>query len=128
MLARLRKTQDEDGFTLIELLVVIIIIGILAAIAIPSFLSQRKKGWEAASKSELRNAAVAQESYFTENASYTNASGNLTTEGFNASSNVTLAVISASSTAYCMSAVHNSGGAKYYLTNVGGAPTKTACT
>jgi type IV pilus assembly protein PilA len=129
MLARLRKTQDEDGFTLIELLVVIIIIGILAAIAIPSFLSQRKKGWEAASKSELRNAAVAQESYFTENASYTATAGNLTTEGFNASSNVTLTVISANSTGYCMSAVHTSGGATYYLTNIGGAPQKTTpCT
>ncbi|HEU0132825.1 MAG TPA: prepilin-type N-terminal cleavage/methylation domain-containing protein, partial [Mycobacteriales bacterium] len=129
-LARLRKVEDEGGFTLIELLVVIIIIGILAAIAIPSFLSQRKKGWEAASKSELRNAAVAQESYFTENATYTTdktATG-LGGEGFNASTKVTLNVVSASSTAYCMSAVHTSGGATYYLTNTGGQPTTTPCT
>ncbi|MDX6198934.1 MAG: type pilus assembly protein PilA, partial [Actinomycetota bacterium] len=59
MLARLRKMKEENegGFTLIELLVVIIIIGILAAIAIPVFLNQRKKGYDAAAKSDLRNFA-----------------------------------------------------------------------
>ena len=49
MLARIRKAMDnrEEGFTLIELLVVIIIIGIFAAIAIPVFLNQRQKGYDA---------------------------------------------------------------------------------
>jgi len=55
--------ENEEGFTLIELLVVIIIIGILAAIAIPVFLNQRKKGWDSAIRSDLRNAATAQETY-----------------------------------------------------------------
>jgi type IV pilus assembly protein PilA len=60
MLARIRKAQEnnEGGFTLIELLVVMIIIGILAAIAIPAFLSQKNKGYEASEKSDLRSLAT----------------------------------------------------------------------
>ena len=69
MLARIRKSieENDEGFTLIELLVVIIIIGILAAIAIPVFLNQRKKGYDAGVKSDLRNAATAEETYLTDN-------------------------------------------------------------
>ncbi len=63
MLARIRKSQENDqGFTLIELLVVIIIIGILAAIAIPTFLNQREKGWESQVESALKNGATIAES------------------------------------------------------------------
>jgi len=69
MLARLQKSMKEkdQGFTLIELLVVIVIIGILAAIAIPLFLNQRKKGIDASLKSDVKNAATSVETWMTDN-------------------------------------------------------------
>jgi type IV pilus assembly protein PilA len=84
MLTRSRTTCEErdQGFTLIELLVVIIIIGILAAIAMPVFLNQRQKGWEAAVKADLRNAATTEETYLTENNSYTSTIADLEASGF----------------------------------------------
>jgi type IV pilus assembly protein PilA len=66
----LRRTQEEKGFTLIELLVVILIIGILAAIAIPAFLNQKGKAYDSNAKSDARTAATAQETYYTDNNAY----------------------------------------------------------
>jgi type IV pilus assembly protein PilA len=62
-----RRVEEEKGFTLIELLVVILIIGILAAIAIPAFLNQRAKAYDAAAKTHVRTAQVAEETYATDN-------------------------------------------------------------
>jgi type IV pilus assembly protein PilA len=72
MLRKLQqRARDEKGFTLIELLVVILIIGILAAIAIPSFINQRSKGQDAEAKAAAKTAAEAEETYFTDNQTYT---------------------------------------------------------
>ena len=117
MLARIHKAMEEreEGFTLIELLVVIIIIGILAAIAIPVFLNQRKKGYDAQVKSDLRNAATAEETYLTDNpAGYTNTLSNLTTDGLKTSPNDTLHIAVDGANGYC-EAGNNSGSSNWFL-------------
>jgi type IV pilus assembly protein PilA len=105
------RLRNESGFTLIELLVVVAIIGILAAIAIPQFAAYRKRGYDSQVKTDLRNAATAQEAYFTQANAYK--SGPLssgTPLGFNNTSTVGISatgvtaggfVLDASATAGC---------------------------
>ena len=119
--------EDEKGFTLIELLVVVIIIGILAAIAIPAFLSQRDKARNANAQSTLRNAATAQQSYFTTHNAYTTnkGSGGLADEGFRESSGAPLTIIGADANSYCMSS--NGGADTHYLDSGVGQIGTTIC-
>jgi type IV pilus assembly protein PilA len=74
MLTKLReRAQDEKGFTLIELLVVILIIGILAAIALPAFLGQRTKAQDTEAKTKARTAQTAMETLYVNEQSYATA-------------------------------------------------------
>ena len=118
MLARIRKSAEEkdQGFTLIELLVVIIIIGILAAIAIPVFLNQRKKGWDAQAKSDARNLATLQETLLTDTDLYAVSTDLASTKAalpeYKPSANVTNVVMKNYSTAATpvLGTTANSGG------------------
>ena len=70
MLSKFRYNKNQKGFTLIELLIVVAIIGILAAIAIPQFAEYRKKAFNSAAQSDLKNAKTAVEAYYSENYHY----------------------------------------------------------
>ncbi len=79
--------RDKKGFTLIELLIVVVIIGILAAIAIPKFSATREKAYFAAMKSDLKNLASQQEIYYSDTYAYTSSTALLTfvtSQGVNA--------------------------------------------
>ena len=151
MLARLNKrmNKEEEGFTLIELLVVIIIIGILAAIAIPVFLSQRSKGYDASMKSDLRTVAQEVESANVDNQNYRRPSspaavaaygaaivapsGNVGADATNTvrlSTGNTITWVAASTTAYCLKATSSKTSTSWYYSSDNGGllPAGSTCT
>ena len=113
--------KNKKGFTLIELLIVIAIIGILAAIAIPQFSSYRKRSYNSAAKSDLRNAATAQEGYFTDKDTYTSDLSLLIgTYGLFTSEKVVFSNVAGDVNSYTMSAYHTSGDKTYTIAGPGG--------
>ena len=109
--------RDTKGFTLIELLIVVVIIGILAAIAIPKFSATRERAYYAAMKSDLKNLASQQEIYYADHYSYTNSITNL---GFTESEAVNVTLSSVTASGWAATATHdaltgaNDGCALYY--------------
>jgi len=116
--------RHEKGFTLIELMIVIAIIGILAAIAIPQFGFYRKRSYNAAAESDLKNFTTAQEAYFVDFATYTDGAANLVgTYGAFTSDKVTITMGSCDADSYTMEARHSSGDVTYSITGPGGSIT-----
>jgi len=95
--------KDRKGFTLIELLIVVVIIGILAAIAIPKFNSARERSFRSAMMSDLRNLAALQEIYHSDNQTYSTTAADLE---FTYSDGVTMAFNEGTGTGWAATAAH----------------------
>ena len=98
-----------SGFTLIELLIVVVIIGILAAIAIPKFSNTKGQAFLAAMRSDLRNLATAEEGYYYSNSAYSN---NLSQLNFLTSAGVTITIPEATAGGWSGAATHSALGAE----------------
>jgi type IV pilus assembly protein PilA len=101
----------KKGFTLIELMIVIAIIGILAAIAIPQFTVYKAKGYNAASKSDLKTAYTAAQAYFTDNPAATFDAATLTAGGYQATQGVVVTIAAGTQGTLALTATNPNAGA-----------------
>ena len=108
--------KNKKGFTLIELLIVVVIIGILAAIAIPKFANTKEKAYLTAMKSDLRNLVTAEEAYFSEWAQY---SATLSSNQYRNSTGVVLGTITPTTGGFSASVTYPGGTTKSCQITVG---------
>jgi type IV pilus assembly protein PilA len=99
-----KKLHPKKGFTLIELLMVVAIIAVLAAIALPQFIAYRTRAIDTQMKSDLKNAAMAMESYFAEFKIYPASVGSIASVGFRQTNGVGLAISVTSPTTFTLTA------------------------
>jgi type IV pilus assembly protein PilA len=99
-----RVINPTAGFTLIELLLVVAILGLLAAIAIPQFIAYRTRAIDVQMKNDLKNAAMAMESYFAEFKVYPAAVGSISSLGFRQTNGVGLAIAVTTPTSFTLTA------------------------
>ena len=120
-----RLKQEESGFTLIELLIVLVIIGILLAIAVPSYLGFKDRANKSAAQANVRSAVPAVEAYYADNSTY--ATPGFSTAALTAiDAGIKATVVSGAAATYCIKAT--SGNFTYYKNGPAGTITSTVCT
>jgi type IV pilus assembly protein PilA len=132
------RHDDEQGFTLIELMVVVLIIAILIAIAIPTFLGARQRANDRAAQSNLRNALTAEKTYYSDKQQYTASNTELqkiepsqtyqATAGAQAKSNQVYVAVSGTGNTTVALATQSANGDCYWLKDVAGTGTTYGCT